>query len=91
MNKSPQYYQQTEPKQYKSKVEEMYSPKTGNWSSQNLDISENTGCHARENSSEETISENSQIWELHETIKLLHEEVSSAMLQQKNLYLSLDP
>ena len=41
MNKSPQYYQQTEPKQYKSKAEEMYSPKPGNWSSQHLDISEN--------------------------------------------------
>ena len=36
----------------------------------------NTGCHAWENPSEETISENSQIRELHETIKLLTEEVA---------------
>ena len=33
----------------------------------------NTGYHAKENSSEETISENSKIRELHETMKLLNE------------------
>ena len=30
MNKSPQYNQQTEPKQCKSEVEEMCAPKPGN-------------------------------------------------------------
>ena len=41
MNKSPQYYHQIEIKHYKSEVEEMYSPKPGNWPSQHLDIFEN--------------------------------------------------
>ena len=41
MNKSPQYYHQTETKHYQSEVEEMYSPKPGNWPSQHVDIFEN--------------------------------------------------
>ena len=33
MNRTFQYNQQTEPKQCKYKVEEMYPPKSGNWRS----------------------------------------------------------
>ena len=76
MNRGPHYNQQAETKQCKSEVEEMYSPKPGNWSSKHLYLNINTRCHARENPSEETISENSQIRELHETTKLLNEEVT---------------
>ena len=39
-NKSPQYHQQAEPEQCKSKVEKMYLSKFGNWPS----ISENIGA-----------------------------------------------
>ena len=76
MNKSPQYNQQTEPKQRKYEVEEIHSSKPGNWPSQHLCLKINTGCHAGENPSEETISESNQIRELHETINLLNEEVT---------------
>ena len=41
MNKTPQCNQQTEPKQCEYGVEEMYSPKPGNWPSQHLYLSEN--------------------------------------------------
>ena len=54
----------------------MHSPKPGNRPSQNLYLKINTGCYARENPFEDTISENSQTRKLHETIKLLHEEVT---------------
>ena len=70
MNKSPQYNQQTEPKQCKSEVEEICIH-------QNLEtcpIAElylkiNGRFRARENPSEATISESSQIRELHETFR----------------------
>ena len=39
-------------------------------SSPHLHLKINSGCHARENLFEETISENSQIGELHETINI---------------------
>ena len=65
MNKIPQHNQQMKPRQYK------YSPKPGDCALQHLYLKINTGCHARENPSEETISESSQISELHETMKLL--------------------
>ena len=44
----------------------MHSPKPVNW--QHLHLKINSGFHARENFSEETIFENTQIRELHETI-----------------------
>ena len=42
-----------------------YSPKPGNI---HLYLKINSGCHARQNLSEETVYESSQIRELHETI-----------------------
>ena len=36
MNKSPHYNQQKEPKQYKSEIEKIYSPKHGDCTSQDL-------------------------------------------------------
>ena len=51
MNKSTQYNQQTEPKQYKPGVEEIciYIPKPGKWLSQHLYLKINSGFHARKN------------------------------------------
>ena len=72
-SKIPQYNQQTEPNQCKSEDEEMNLPKPGNWP-QHLYLKISTGCHAKENSSEEIISESSQIREFHKT-ELLDEEV----------------
>ena len=46
----------------------MYSPKPGHWPSQQQYLNINSGCHATENSSEETISKSSQIRELLETM-----------------------
>ena len=46
----------------------MYSPKPGNWQLQDLYLEINSGFHTRENLSEATICESSQIRELHETI-----------------------
>ena len=74
MNKSPQYNQQTEPKQCKSGVEEICTrPKPGNCH-HNIVLQQlyyliiNSGFRAGENPSEATISESSQIRELHETL-----------------------
>ena len=49
----------------------MYSPKPGHWPSQQQYLNINSGCHATENSSEETISKSSQIRELIETVLTL--------------------
>ena len=87
MNKSPQYNQQTEPKQCKPEGEERCihknletdpvaatrnvatSQQPGNWLRRsNQDLKINSGFHARENLSEVTVDERSQIRELHETI-----------------------
>ena len=65
----------------------MYSLKPGNWPSQPLYLKIHSGCYARENPSEETISKSNQITDLHETINLLMKQSRSAMLQQKHLYL----
>ena len=43
---------------------------------QHLYLKLNSGCHAREDLSEETIYESSQVRELHEANKLLNEEVT---------------
>ena len=70
MNKSPQYNQQTEPKQCKSEVEEIcihQNLETGLIAATILYLKINSGLHVRENPSEATISESSQIRELHET------------------------
>ena len=48
----------------------MYSLKPGNWPSQPLYLKIHSGCYARENPSEETISKSNQITDLHETINL---------------------
>ena len=58
MNKSPQCnQQQTESKQCKSEVEELYCPKFGNWPLQHvyLYLKINSGFHGNENLSEETL------------------------------------
>ena len=74
MNKSPQYNQQTEPKQGKCEVQRKYIfIKT--WMetaaiTEHLYLKINSGCHAKENPFEGTISESSQIRELHETKKI---------------------
>ena len=47
----------------------MFSPKHGNWPPQHLYLKINSRFHARENFSEETVSESSQIRELHEILK----------------------
>ena len=75
LNKSLQCNQQTEPNQCKSEVEEMYSPKPRSQQLRHLYLKINTGQYARENPSEEAISESTQIRELHETIKFLNEKV----------------
>ena len=53
MNKSPQYNQQTDPKQCKSEIEEnciMNLPKPGKWPSlQHLYLKINSGFHAKKN------------------------------------------
>ena len=46
----------------------MYSPKPGNWPSQHLYLKIDSVGSIRDNFSEETISESTQIRELHETI-----------------------
>ena len=71
MNKSPQYNQQTEPKQCKCEVFRKYIfIKT--WMetaaiAEHLHLKINSGCHDKENTFEQTMSESSQITELHET------------------------
>ena len=45
----------------------MYSSKSENWPSHHLYL-KNIDCHSWENSSEEAISENSQLMELHEIL-----------------------
>ena len=58
----------TEPKKCMSEAEICisYSPKPGNWPLQYLYLKINSGFHGRKSSSEATISESSQIRELHE-------------------------
>ena len=46
----------------------MHSSKSENWPSLHLYLKINTDCHSLENSSEEAISENSQLMELHKII-----------------------
>ena len=68
MNKSPHCNLETEPKQCNSEIEEIciqQNLKTGH--RQHLYLKINSGFHARINPSEATISESSQIRELHET------------------------
>ena len=69
MNKSPQHNQQTEPNQCKSELRNYVFTKFWKLAIP-ASVSENSGFHARENPSEETISERSQIRELYETINL---------------------
>ena len=73
MNKSPQYKQQAEPKQCKSEAEDIYihqklTRQQQLWSEVYLKIY--IGFHTRQNPSEVTISESSQIKQLHEKINL---------------------
>ena len=75
MYKYPQYNQYTEQKQHKPEVEKIYS-KRKSWPPQHIYLKRNTGYHTRGNPSEGTISERSQIKKLHETIKIINEEVT---------------
>ena len=72
MNKSPQYNQRTERKQCKSEVEEIFvlhQKLAPSAAATKVYPKINSGFHARENPSfEATVSESSQIRELHETI-----------------------
>ena len=66
MNTSPQYNQQTKPKQCKSEVKEIcihQNLETGPIAA-TIYVKINSGFHAWENTSEATISESSQIREL---------------------------
>ena len=71
MNKSPQYNQQTERKQCKSEVEEIFilhQKLAPSAAATKIYLKINSGFHARENPSvEAAISESSQIRELRET------------------------
>ena len=80
MKNSPQYNKQAEPEQLKSKVEEMYLTKPGNWP----DKSENTDAMI-ENPFVETKSQSSQIKQKYEIIKLLNGEVMINDAQQKHI------